>query len=95
MSKHAVRPGTLRIGGTGLPGGTTIELDGRDIAGVVTGLSLRIGLDDRPTATLDVVLYDMSTEVENPRVVVPEKTWDLLVRLGWTPPAEEAQDAVD
>ena len=90
MSKYGVRPGKLRLGGTGLPGGTQIELDGVDVASAVTGLYLRIGVNDRPTAVVDVVLHEMDTELENPRVVVPDKTRDLLVRLGWTPPAEEA-----
>jgi phage protein D len=90
MSKYGVRPGKLRLGGTGLPGGTQVELDGVDIAGAVTGVSLRIALTDRPTAVLDVVLHELDTELERPRVTVPDKTRDLLVRLGWTPPAEEA-----
>jgi hypothetical protein len=90
VSKHGVRPGRLRLGGTGLPGGTQIELDGEDIARSVTGLSLYISTDNRPTAVVDVVLHEMDTDLDNPRVIVPEKTRDLLVRLGWTPPAEEA-----
>lgn len=90
MSKYGVRPGKLRLGGTGLPGGTQIELDGRDIANVVTGLSLRVGVDSLPEVTLGVVLHVLDTELENPRVVVPDATKELLVRLGWTPPAEEA-----
>lgn len=90
MSKYGVRPGKLRLGGTGLPGGTQVELDGVDVASAVTGLSLRIGVNDRPTAVVDVVLNELDTELENPRVVVPDKTRALLVQLGWTPPAEEA-----
>ena len=90
MSKHGVRPGKLRIGGSGLPGGTQVELDGQDIVSALTGLSLHIGVDQRPTAVLEVLLHDVDTELENPRVIVPETTRDLLVRLGWTPPVEEA-----
>lgn len=90
MSKYGVRPGRLRLGGTGLPGGTQVELDGVDVASLVTGLSLQIGVDELPRVTLGVVLHELDTELENPRIVVPDKTRDLLVRLGWTPPAEEA-----
>jgi phage protein D len=90
MSKYGVRPRKLRLGGTGLPGGTQVELDGVDVASAVTGLSLRIGVNDRPTAVVDVVLHELDTELKNPRVVVPDKTRALLVQLGWTPPAEEA-----
>lgn len=91
MSKYGNRPGSLRISGTGLPGGTKVELDGENLSDVLTGLSLQIGLDSLPTATLDVVLHDLSTEVDNPTVVVPEKTHALLVQLGWTPPVGEEQ----
>ncbi|MET8766331.1 hypothetical protein [Streptomyces sp. NPDC004658] len=91
MSKYSNRPGRLRIGGTGLPGGTEIDLDGEDIAGAVTHLSLHVGVDNKPTAVIDVVLHELDTDLENPRVTVPQKTRNLLVRLGWTPPAEEAQ----
>lgn len=86
MSKYGQQPGELRISGSGLPGGTKVELDGQDISSTLTGLTFRIGLDDRPTAVLDVVLWDLSTAVENPKLVVPEATHKLLVRLGWTPP---------
>ena len=53
------------------------------------GLSLSLGVGEIPTGVLNVLLREVDTEVENPRVVVPDKTRDLLVRLGWTPPAEE------
>ncbi|BCM70867.1 hypothetical protein EASAB2608_06201 [Streptomyces sp. EAS-AB2608] len=90
MSKYGVRPGKLRLGGTGLSGGTQVELDGVDIAPVVAGLTLSIGVDSLPTAVVDLVLHELDAELSNPRVVVPEKTRAVLVRLGWTPPAEEA-----
>ncbi|HEX2657846.1 MAG TPA: hypothetical protein VHU40_06225 [Polyangia bacterium] len=90
MSTQGNRPGALRITGTGLPGGTTVELDGEDVTGALTGLSLQVGVGCRPTATLGLNVRDLSTEVENPRIVMTEKTRDLLARLGWTPPAEEA-----
>jgi hypothetical protein len=90
MSKHGVHSGRLRLAGTGLPGGTRIELDSKDITCSVAALSVHVGVDHLPTAVLDVILHELDTELENPRVIVPEKTRDLLVRLGWTPPAEEA-----
>jgi hypothetical protein len=91
VSKHVVRPGKLRLGGSGLPGDTQIELDGEDIASAVTGLSLRLGVYGLPEVTLDVVLHELDAELEHPRVILPDATKQLLVRLGWTPPAEEAQ----
>ncbi|MFZ3473098.1 hypothetical protein ACODT3_10810 [Streptomyces sp. 4.24] len=86
MSKHDGRHGELRISGSGLAGGTKVELDGQDISCSLSGLAFSIDLDDRPRAVLDVVLKDLSTSVENPKVVVPDATRELLIRLGWTPP---------
>lgn len=90
MSKYGVRPGALRISGTGLPGGTAVELDGMDITSAIDALSLRLSVSEHPTGVLNVLLHKVDTEVENPRLVVPDETRDLLVRLGWTPPAEES-----
>ncbi|MEV7154905.1 hypothetical protein AB0N77_09800 [Streptomyces misionensis] len=89
MSKHGVRPGKLRISGAGGPG-AQVELDGQNIAGSLTGLTLRLGVDEMPTATLDLLIHDFGAETEA-RFVLPDECRDLLVRLGWTPPAEEAQ----
>ncbi|MFF9271140.1 hypothetical protein [Streptomyces rochei] len=89
MSKHGTRPGKLRIVSTGGPG-AQVEVDGENIASILTGLTLRMGVGDMPTATLDLVVYDLGTEAEV-RFEVPDECRDLLVRLGWTPPAEEAQ----
>lgn len=89
MSKDGARPGALRISGSGLPGGTTVELDGEDVTAALAGLSLTLSAEHRPTAVLNVLLRHTDTEVENPTVVIPDETRDLLVRLGWTPPAEE------
>jgi hypothetical protein len=88
VSKHGTRPGKLRISGSGGPG-ATVELDGQDIANVLTGLTLRLGVGEMPTATLDLVVHDFGAEADV-RFVVPDECRDLLVRLGWTPPAEEA-----
>ncbi|MEV7491422.1 hypothetical protein AB0O08_11775 [Streptomyces anulatus] len=91
MSKHGTQHGALHISGTGLPGGTTVQLDGKDIAAALTGLTLRICGEARPTAVLDVVLHDLATDVAEPRIVVPAKTEALLVQLGWTPPVDGEQ----
>lgn len=88
MTKHGPRPGVLNISGTGMPGGTVVKLDGEDISSAVRGLFVRIDVDDRPTAVLDVVLHELSQDLENPLVRVPEATHLLLVSLGWTPPSD-------
>ncbi|MFD8805570.1 hypothetical protein [Streptomyces sp. NPDC059597] len=88
MSKHGDRPGTLRICGDAGPS-AQVELDGQDIAKALTGLTLRLGVGHLPTATLDLIVHDFGAEADV-RFVVPDECRDLLVRLGWTPPAEEA-----
>lgn len=87
MSKHGVRPGKLRIRSNEGPG-AQVELDGQNIANVLTGLTLRLGVGEMPTATLDLAVFDLGAEAEV-RFEVPDECRDLLVRLGWTPPAEE------
>lgn len=86
MSKHGGRAGKLRLTGSGLPGGTRVELDGVDVASSLTGMSLSIGLDDKPQAVLDVVLYELDTNLDGVQFVVPPKTREVLIQLGWTPP---------
>lgn len=90
MSKHG--PGTawhtLRISGPGPAG--RVELSGQDISNALSGLSLRLEAGCVPTATLDLVLWELPTELDTVQVKVPDATKELLVRLGWTPPAEEA-----
>lgn len=84
------QPHTLRI--SDRPGGLgwVVELDGQDIANSILGMTLRIEPGDRPTAVVRVAVEEAPTELDGVRVRVPDLTRDLLVRLGWTPPAEEA-----
>lgn len=87
MITHGSGPGKLRISSDGIVG--NVQLDGQDVSHALAGLKLRMAAGELPQATLDVLVHDLSTEVEA-RVVIPQETRDLLVRLGWTPPAEEA-----
>lgn len=89
MSKHG--PGvvrSLRISSEGHVG--SVQLEGHDISNATAGLDIRMRPGCLPEVRLDVILYDLTSEVET-TVTVPDATRDLLVRLGWTPPAEEAQ----
>ncbi|WP_405531513.1 hypothetical protein OG592_27035 [Streptomyces avidinii] len=86
MSKRGGRAGKLRLTGSGLPGGTQVELDGVDMAPGLTGVTLRIGVDDKPQAILDVLLWELDTELDGVQFVVPPKTREVLIQLGWTPP---------
>ncbi|MFE2326127.1 hypothetical protein ACFXD5_19730 [Streptomyces sp. NPDC059385] len=63
-----------------------MELDGVDVTRCLKALAFQIGVDQEPTATLDIVLWDVSTDAENPRLVVSEDCRKVLIHLGWTPP---------
>lgn len=83
------QPRTLRISKPTDRGGWLVELDGHDISRALIGLSLNV--DGSPVAQvrLDVIAEELPTEAEV-RAYLPDATKELLVRLGWTPPAEEA-----
>jgi hypothetical protein len=84
------QPRTLRISTPTDRGGHVVEVDGVDISRALLGLTLYVRAGDMPTAVLDVVAEEIPTELDDVRAYLPEATKDLLVRLGWTPPAEEA-----
>lgn len=84
------QPHTLRIGRSEKGLGHRVELDGHDIAHLILGLTIAIKGGEMSTATLNLVLDEIPTETDDVRVHLPQETRDLLVRLGWTPPAEEA-----
>lgn len=82
------QPRNLRIGKPENRGGWLVELDGHDISHALTGL--RLSLDSGPVGEvrLDVIAEELETH-SDVIVLLPDATKDLLVRLGWTPPAEE------
>lgn len=90
MSKHGAGRAwrTLRIAGPGHA--SRVHLDGEDISNALVGVRVHLTPGSVPMATLDLALWEVPTELDQVLVEVPEKTRDLLVRLGWTPPAEEA-----
>jgi hypothetical protein len=73
---------------SGGPGTYQVRLDGLDIANGIRNLTLQMGVDhDIPVATLDLVVWSVE-DVELAAVPrVPDATRELLVGLGWTPPA--------
>lgn len=90
MSKDGSSPRSLRITGTGRPGGTQVELDGQDISRALRGVTLRLDTEHRPTAVLDIDVHDLDADTAETHIAIPEPTRALLTRLGWTPPAGEA-----
>lgn len=83
-------PRTLKISTPTDRPGQVIELDGVDISRAVIGLSLNIRAGEMPTVVLDVVAEELPTQLDEVRAYLPDATKELLVRLGWTPPTEEA-----
>lgn len=84
------QPRTLRISTPTDRGGQVVELDGVDISRSLIGLSLNIRAGDMPSVVLDVIAEEVPTELAEVHAYLPDATRELLVRLGWTPPAEEA-----
>ncbi|MER7126746.1 hypothetical protein [Micrococcus luteus] len=78
----------IEISGTGLPGGTAVRLNGRDIARDLCGLSLTLGADQFPKVELELAVFEtVRLELEDVQVYIPDTTRELLVQLGWTPPS--------
>lgn len=69
----------------------SVHLDGVDIGGALTGLTVRIDAGDGPLAVLDVRASELSADLGDAHLHLPDATRDLLIRFGWTPP----QDAIE
>jgi hypothetical protein len=73
------------------PGRARIEVNGHDISNAVSGMDLRLRPGEIPELNLDLRVLDVSSvdsaEVE---VFIPSQVHDALVKLGWSPPQEEA-----
>lgn len=66
-----------------------IAIDGADISPrAIAGLSLQAEAGDIPRLTLDVVALDVTKLGGKMEIFLPDETRELLVALGWTPPAE-------
>jgi hypothetical protein len=68
-----------------------VELNGEEIGQDVRGIVLRLQPGYVVTAQLDLIYLGGEFEGQA-QVVLPEDTQALLKRLGWTPPAEGAED---
>jgi hypothetical protein len=84
-------PRSLRIAKSPDRGGWIVELDGHDIARALVGMTVRLTGDPVASVTLDVIAEALPAELGEVKAYLPDATKELLVRLGWTPPVEEAQ----
>lgn len=53
----------------------------------LSGITIQADVDDIPRLTLDVITLDTTTVSGEMEILIPDQTRDLLVQLGWTPPA--------
>lgn len=86
LTKHGPDLRKLHVSSDGVGG--TVHLGDQNISAALTGINLRLRVGETPQATLNVLVHDLTTEVEG-TVTVPHATRRLLVQLGWTPPPEE------
>lgn len=68
-----------------------LTLDGEDISSQVAGLNLSIDPSRAQRLELYLVHHLPDMDLAGLDVLVDADTHDLLVRLGWTPPAEEQE----
>lgn len=67
-----------------------IKLNGEEIQRSLSGLTIRGDASD-PTFDVELrvrVFEDLRFETQWANVTIPNETRDLLIKLGWTPPAE-------
>jgi hypothetical protein len=73
---------------------TVVLVDGENIAGSLTGLSVSIGASQAATVNLELFIGDISILLTDPKVVVDESTINTLKLLGWTPPVQDKTKSV-
>lgn len=75
----------------GHPGYGNITIDGHDISRAVRAYTVEHAARDVPVVTINLNVYEhLQLDERKARVQVPDDTHDVLVMLGWTPPAEDA-----
>jgi hypothetical protein len=66
-----------------------ILVDGEPLRGV-TGFELRGNVGQTERLTVDLLMLQGAEVETEATVTIPDKTRDSLVRLGWTPPPNDA-----
>lgn len=65
----------------------TVVVDGVDMSGVVSRVTVQASVEQLPVITLELPAVAASLTFDQAVVVVHEQTHDALVALGWTPPS--------
>jgi hypothetical protein len=69
------------------PNQASIKLDGVNVADSVRGVRVGLSPDCLPQVELDLVVVDVSLDLDHSQVFIPASARHLLIELGWTPPA--------
>lgn len=76
------------------PYGHTASLDGVDITHLVVASTVEVRAGNLPRVVLEPLVVELEVDTENTRVHLPADVADLLVALGWKPPAELGRNEV-
>lgn len=68
-----------------------LALDGIDLSDGMRGATLDIQAGHLPALTLDPIIKTSGTQVEQATVRLHPKAAELLIHLGWTPPADSVR----
>ena len=76
------------------PNQASIMMDGMNVADSVRGVRVDMRPDCLTQVELDVVVVDVSLDLEHPQILIPASTRHLLIELGWTPPVAYRVDLI-
>lgn len=68
------------------PREASIKIDGVNVADAVRGVAVNLGPDQLPEVVLDLVVVDVSLDLDHTQLFIPASTRHLLIEMGWTPP---------
>lgn len=75
--------------------GTSLKIDGLDIANLATSFHLDADVSEPHQLIVSLRWFPYSAVMDDVHVRVDDEIRDFLIRIGWTPPPEEAPDVMD
>lgn len=81
---------SFKIESDGKPSSTRVELNGQDISNLTCGATVKVAIGEIPRIELDLLAVEVTSKTGDAEIYLPQETQDLLVKFGWTPPAEES-----
>lgn len=71
-------------------GHAEVMVDGEDISNLVRGVSFDVHVGEIPKVELDLVVSESVIRSGYAQIFLKEGVRELLIKYGWTPPAEES-----